>query len=100
MSSEYILLKEQNENFTIHSNFKYLDSYDSLFESSVEFNQVKAFVPDDNHLNTYEGIQDDFDYIKLDKGDEYISGRIIIENKSSDDIMTENIFFKEGRRLI
>lgn len=99
MSSEYILLKEQNENFTIHSNFKYLDSYDSLFESSVEFNQVKAFVPDDNHLNTYEGIQDDFDYIKLDKGDEYISGRIIIENKSSDDIMTENIFFQGGEKV-
>ncbi|WP_368654121.1 hypothetical protein AB4Y30_03530 [Ornithinibacillus sp. 4-3] len=94
-----ITLDENNELLILHNNFKYLDSIDSVLESSIDYNSVKSFEPISEQLEVYEGVQDDYQYIKLAKDDSSIKGKITIENKSEDDLELEHVFFQGENKV-
>lgn len=80
--------------FQISEDFSYLEKSSEIADELEEYDVVVVFEPNKEMLETYSGVQDEFDYIKLDKNDKYIEGKIIIENKTKENIRLENIFLQ------
>ena len=78
--------------------FRLLDSSKDIIESSEQFSQVKAFIPDSNYMES-QNVQDGkFSYIKLEKNQSTVLGKIILENKTNN-YMEIQSFFIQGNKI-
>ncbi len=71
-----------------------LDKSSEFFESTETFTQVKGFLPADNILR-YEQVQDEaVEIIKLEKDEDFISGTIVLENNTEENMSVRSLFFQ------
>lgn len=81
-----------------NNEFKLLDSSKDKIDSAESFSQVKAFIPDENYTE-FQNVQDSkFSYIKLGENNSTILGKIILENKTNDNMKIQS-FFIQGNSI-
>ncbi|MBU5266892.1 hypothetical protein [Virgibacillus proomii] len=89
-----VIDKEQKNIFQVTEEFAYLEASSEVVDNSSDFDFAVVFEPDEKQEEEYNGMQDDFTYIKLDEEDEYVKGTVIVENKTKEAVKLENIFFQ------
>lgn len=78
--------------------FSLLNSSKDVIESSEQYSQAKAFIPDEDYIE-YQNVKDaKFSYIKLPENKTIISGKIILENNTEETMKIQS-FFMQGNKI-
>ncbi|MFC0562359.1 hypothetical protein [Halalkalibacter alkalisediminis] len=79
---------------TVSEEFLYLDASESVATSSVPFTQVKAFIADDDYLKQEFVQGEPFIFLEVPKHKDYISGKIIYENATEENMNIRSLFLQ------
>lgn len=83
-----------NKDVKTNIQFNLLNTSKSVVENTEQFSQAKAFIPDNKFLD-YINVKDDkFSYIKLTNNQPVITGKIILENNTEDNMKIQSFFIQ------
>lgn len=83
-----------NKDIKVNNQFNLLGRSKSVIENTEQFSQAKAFIPDDDCLDYVNVKGNKFSYIKLPNDQSVITGKIILENNTEDNMKIQNFFIQ------
>jgi hypothetical protein len=99
-NEDILFLKEDNNNVTVSKNMELLDESDKVATSSDgAFTKVLSFIPNDEYLQFVTVRGDKFSYIKLPKSKSIISGKLVYENNTKNNIIVQSIFLQGNKNI-
>lgn len=91
-------LTSSSKDVEVSNNMSFLKGTTEVVESANEFTQVKAFIPNEEYLQ-YEKVQgEDFQFIRLPENDSLISGSLIFENNTDENMKIQTLFLQGNKR--
>ncbi|MBO0994150.1 hypothetical protein [Bacillus sp. SD088] len=88
-----------NESVLISDKLTLLEQSSEVVTATVPFTQVKAFVPNEEYKQ-FEKVQgEDFLYLKLPKNKSFISGRLIYENNTEEEMIIQSLFLQGDKSV-
>lgn len=93
-------LTSSSKDIEISSNMEFLKGSEEVVDSLNKFSQVKAFIPNENYLQHERVKEDYFQFISLPENHSLISGKLIFENNTEENMKVQSLFLQGNKKAM